>query len=68
MDPLPPIKPKCMVPYYTKTVLPIVKYRHTQGRQTPSPLCKSNPSVQSLTTPKQYDIAKCRHTQCQCTP
>ena len=31
------IKPKCTVPYYTKTVLPIDKCRHTQGRQTPSP-------------------------------
>ena len=25
------------------------------------------PSVQSPTTPGQYDIAECRHTHCQCT-
>ena len=41
----PPIEPTCTEPYYTKTVLPIDKCRHTQGRQTPPPHCKLTPSV-----------------------
>ena len=43
-----PIELRCTDPSYTKTVLPIDKCRHTQGRQTPPPPCKLNQSVQSL--------------------
>ena len=49
MDPLL-IEHRFTEPYYTKTVLPMEKSRHIQGRQTP----QSSPSVQSPTTPKQY--------------
>ena len=34
------------------------------ANDTPPP----TPSVQSPTTPGQYDIAECRCTHCQCTP
>ena len=51
-------KPKCMKPYYTKPVIPIEKWGHTQcrGASTEALTCQSIPSVQSPTTPNQYNL------------
>ena len=50
----PQIEPKCTGPYYMKPVQPIEKYRHTQCRET----TQSSPSVQSPTTPNQYNLLR----------
>ena len=48
MDPHPQSSPMCTVPFYTITVLPIDKCRHTQGRETPSPALQIKPKCTDL--------------------
>ena len=53
-DPPLLINPTCTESYYTKPVEPIKKYAYTQCRWTPQLI----PSVQSPTTPNQYNILR----------